>query len=156
MTLFEIDNEILNFPYVIDEETGEVLNADALDELHLARDEKIENICCYIKNLRADADAIKNEAESMAQRYKRLNKKADSLQRYLEKHLAGEKFDSIRASISWRASKYVDVDETILPKKYFTKKISYAPDKKTLTAILKQGGKVKGATLKERNNMTIY
>lgn len=155
MTLFEINNEILNFPYEIDEETGEILNADALDDLHMARDEKIENICCFIKNLRADADAIDNEIDSMRKRRDRKNKRADSLEAYLRKQLNGERFDSIRASVTWRVSRWVDVDESILPKKYFTKKTTYTPDKKTLTNILKSGKKVKGATLKERNNMKI-
>ena len=44
MTLFEIDKAILDFEFDIDEETGEILNANALDELHMARDAKIEGI----------------------------------------------------------------------------------------------------------------
>ena len=48
-TLYEINEKLLNFEFEIDEETGEILNAGELDNLELARDEKIENLCLYIK-----------------------------------------------------------------------------------------------------------
>ena len=44
MTLYEIDKALADFEFEIDEDTGEILNAADLDELNLARDQKIENI----------------------------------------------------------------------------------------------------------------
>ena len=52
MNLFEIENEIMN---CWDQETGEILDSDRLDQLEMERDTKIENIALYIKNLTADA-----------------------------------------------------------------------------------------------------
>ena len=61
--LYEIMNEIENFDFEIDEETGEILNFDALDRLQVARDVKIENLCLWVKNLKSDAEAYKAEKE---------------------------------------------------------------------------------------------
>ena len=41
MNIYEIDKAILE---CVDEETGEILDFDRLEELQMARDEKIENI----------------------------------------------------------------------------------------------------------------
>lgn len=61
MTLFEINKAILDFQFEVDEETGELLNAQALDDLQMARDEKIEGVGLWIKNLNAEAAAVKAE-----------------------------------------------------------------------------------------------
>ncbi|MGC4388733.1 siphovirus Gp157 family protein, partial [Streptococcus suis] len=41
----------------------------------------------------------------------------------------------------------VQVDEDLLPKKYFAKKIELKPDKTALKELLKSGKKIKGAEL---------
>ena len=69
--LYKIMQEIEGFEFEIDEGTGEILNADALDLLEIERDAKIENICLWIKNLRADARAYKDEEESFRARKRR-------------------------------------------------------------------------------------
>ena len=79
MKLYEIVEELRNFQFEIDEETGEILNADELDKLELARDEKIENICLMIKNLKADATAYKAEKDSFAEKEKRAKNEADRM-----------------------------------------------------------------------------
>ena len=53
MTLFEINKAILDFEFEVDEETGELLYAQDLDELQMARDEKFEKVGLWIKNLNA-------------------------------------------------------------------------------------------------------
>ncbi|WP_260979297.1 siphovirus Gp157 family protein [Streptococcus pneumoniae] len=45
--------------------------------------------------------------------------------------------------------------KTDLPKKYFTKKATLAPDKKTLKELLKSGKKVKGAELVRTEKLVI-
>ena len=49
MKLYEIDEAILN---CIDTETGEIIDADQLDKLTMERDTKIENVACWIKDLK--------------------------------------------------------------------------------------------------------
>ncbi len=67
MTLYEIDKAITD---LADPETGEITDFEALDNLQMARDQKIENIACYYKNLVSDAEAIKAEEEALAERQK--------------------------------------------------------------------------------------
>lgn len=89
MNLFEIENEIMN---CWDQETGEILDSDRLDQLEMERDTKIENIALYIKNLTADAEALKAEKQSFAERQKAAENKAELLKKYLATYLAGQKF----------------------------------------------------------------
>lgn len=49
----------------------------------------------------------------------------------------------------------VKVDEELLPKKYFNKKITVAPDKTTLKELLKSGKKIKGAELIRTEKLVI-
>jgi len=49
----------------------------------------------------------------------------------------------------------VQVDEDLLPKKYFAKKIESKPDKKTLKELLKAGKKIKGAELVRTEKLVI-
>ena len=49
----------------------------------------------------------------------------------------------------------VKVNEDDLPKKYFTKKVTLAPDKKTLKELLKAGKKIKGAELVRTEKLVI-
>ena len=93
MNLFEIENEIMN---CWDQETGEILDSDRLDQLEMERDTKIENIALYIKNLTADAEALKAEKQSFAERQKAAENKVESLKKYLATYLAGQKFSTPR------------------------------------------------------------
>ena len=63
--LYELTAQLENFELEVDEETGEITNLDELDALQLERDEKIENIALWVKNLTADAAAIKAEAQNL-------------------------------------------------------------------------------------------
>ncbi len=76
MTLYEIDKAITD---LADPETGEITDFEALDNLQMARDQKIENIACYYKNLVSDAEAIKAEKEALAERQKVAENKAARL-----------------------------------------------------------------------------
>ena len=96
MNLFEIENEIMN---CWDQETGEILDSDRLDQLEMERDTKIENIALYIKNLTADAEALKAEKQSFAERQKAPENKAELLKKYHATYLAGQKFSTPRVAI---------------------------------------------------------
>ncbi|MBP5718659.1 MAG: siphovirus Gp157 family protein [Abditibacteriota bacterium] len=114
MTLYEIDARIRDFNFEIDPDTGEFLNADALDALQMERSSKLENIACYYKNISADAKAIKDEETALKKRREALERKADWLKRYLSTSLDGQKFATARAAISFRKSQSVRVDNVEL------------------------------------------
>ena len=49
MKLYEIDEAILN---CIDLETGEIIDTEQLDKLTMEREAKLENVACWIKELK--------------------------------------------------------------------------------------------------------
>ena len=108
MTIYEIDKEILN---CIDLETGEIIDIDRLNDLQLERDAKIENVACWIKELKAEAEAIKAEKLALAERQKVAENKAESLKKWLAFALNGEKFKTAKCSVSFRKTESVEVTE---------------------------------------------
>lgn len=156
MTLFDINKAILDFEYEIDEETGEILNAEALDQLQMAREDKIEGVGLWIKNLTAEAEAVKKEKDAMADRQRRLEKKVESLKRYLEWALQGEKFSTPRISMTFRRSESVYIpDETELDDRFVNITMVKKPDKKLIKDTLKAGLEVPGAELVMKQNLQI-
>ena len=155
-TLYELTKEIENFEFQIDEETGEILNFEELDALELERDAKVENICLYIKNLLSDAAAYKLEKQSFDQKEKAATRKAEGLKKYLQNMLAGEKFKSTKATVSYRNSKQVEViDIDYVPAEYLRIKQTIEADKKAIKEAIESGIDVKGCNLVERQNMSI-
>ena len=81
MTLYEINQNIesaLERMFTeVDEETGEVKDelVTELAELNIARDEKLEAIGCYIKNLQAEAAAILEESKQLKARFEQKAKR---------------------------------------------------------------------------------
>lgn len=157
MTLYEINEQLRNaIEFGCDPETGEIIDTAALEELEMARDEKIENICLFIKDLKAEAAAIKAEKDALDTRMKASAKKAESLTNYLQQQLAGEKFKTSKVAISYRKTQAVTIfDFDALPADYIRIKTSTEPDKVLIKEAIKAGETVPGAELEERQSMTI-
>lgn len=167
-SLYELNksiNELLEVGFneqCIDFETGEILfdkAAQFLDELQLERKDKLESIALFIKNLEAEAAAIKQEEENLAARRRAKEKKADNLTEYLKQsmQLFGEtKFETSKVAMSFRTSRVVKIEnEDLLDKKYLREKTEYSPDKKTIKEAIISGIEVAGATLEEKQNLII-
>ena len=151
--LYEISQAILD---TIDLDTGEITNWEAFEQLQLDRNEKIENIALWIKNLRSEAESLKAEAKVFTERQKRAENKADSLTKYLDSVLAGQKFKSVKAEVSYRKSTALNVDESILPAKWLREvPATHVVDKVEITKAIKAGENIEGAELIERNNIQI-
>lgn len=156
MTLFDIDKAIRDFELEIDEETGEVLNAQDLDDLEMEREKKIENVGLWIKELEAEAKAIKEEKDAMDARQKRAMKKAESLKGYLTYALQGEKFSTPRIAMSYRKSESVNIpDDKAIDDKYCSITVVKKPDKKAIKEAIKAGEHVFGAELVTKQNLQI-
>ena len=152
-SLYEINEQLLN---LTDSETGEIEDWSAFEALQLARDEKIENIALYHKNLLAEAVALKAEEKSFAERRKRAENKAESLKNYLATSLNGSKFNTTRVAINWRKSTSVEVDETKLPANWLREiPATHVVDKVEIAKALKAGETIEGATLVTNNNIQI-
>lgn len=166
-TLYELDAriaELLDTGFemsCIDAETGEIDETQLdvyLEQLQLDRKTKIDNIAVYVKNLEAEAVAIKAEEKRLKERRESKERKAERLKNYIKTSmvLQGEtKFESARVSMALRNSKAVVVDESKLESVYFINKIVQSVDKKAIKAALEAGILVEGAMLEERKNLQI-
>lgn len=160
MNLYDIDQAILN---LVDLETGEILDYEAFAELKMAREEKIEGMALWVKNLDAEAKAIRAEEVSLAERRKVLEKKAESLKEYLTMILDGGKFSTARVACSFRKSKSVQItDEAAfiqaMEASQHYEYLTYSAPKVNRTEItnaIKAGKEVPGALLIEKNNLSI-
>lgn len=158
MRLYEINAALEELLSNVDEETGEVMiDLDQFDELLMAREEKLEGIALKIKDLDADATAIRAEEVSLAERRRRCEKHRDSLKRFLQSELHGEKMSTPRVAISYRATKAVEIDESFwrAENEPYFRLVAPEADKKAIRAALELGIVVPGATLCDRTSMTI-
>ena len=151
-TLYEIDEEILN---CVDMETGAIIDVEKLGQLQLARDDKVEGIALWIKNLLSDADAIKSEEEKLAQRRKANENKAKNLKEYLSKFLNGQKFKTPKVSISYRKSESVEVTDLSKLDDDYLKFAEPTVDKTKVKKALKAGTVLQGVSLVENQNIQI-
>ena len=154
-TLYEITEALRNFDLDIDEDTGEILNADELDALELERDTKIENIALWIKNLNSDAEAYKREKDSFYQKEKVAKNKADRLKAYLEAMLMGEKFKSDRVTISYRKSESLNIEPGAEIADIYLKYAEPQVDKMALKEAIKEGLVMDGVSIVTKQNMQI-
>lgn len=157
MNLYEINDAIMN---CIDAETGEVIDVEALNNLSMERDTKIENLACWYKNLVADVEALKAEKNAFAEREKAAKNKADSIKRYLSAVLNGEKFVTEKCALSFRKSESVEVldIEAFMSDDKAENYLKYAAptvNKTDLKKALKSGETFKGVLLSSNNNIQI-
>lgn len=168
MKLYDISkemNEILENGFTvncIDEETGEIDEskvAEYLNSLQVEYADKVDNIACYIKDLKAQANAIGEEIKKLTDRKRSAEKKVEFLSNYLTDcmlSLGKIKFESVRNCISFRRSYSVDISNLEqIPKQFIKIKVSEDPDKKAIMAALKNDEEVEGATLKVNMNIQI-
>lgn len=166
-TLYELNQELLacielENGDVVNEETGEVLGYEQIDALQMEREKKIESIACQIKNLNADAEAIKAEMEALMVRRKRAERKAEWLRDYLTFNLNGEKFKSAKCEIKYTKSQPLEIEDEAAFRKWA---LTNHPDfltvqepkinKNEVKRCLKDGEEIPGAALVEKQNINI-
>ena len=152
-TLYEINQSILE---CLDTETGEIVDPEALDALLMQRDEKLEAVALWIKNLQSDALAYKAEKDAFAARQKAAEKKAESLKKYLSDALQGQKFSTAKCAVSFRKSEKIEIpDEYLVPLEFLEEEVTYKPNKTAIKEAIKAGREVCGCQLVENLNINI-
>ena len=94
--LYEINQDILD---CVDLETGEILDTARLDALQMEREAKLEGVALWVKDLKAEAEAVKAEADKLTARKKALDNKIDSIKTWLAAALNGEKLKTARCNV---------------------------------------------------------
>ena len=158
--LYEITNALAMYEMQFDEETGEWLNEDELTNLEMERDEKIESLLLWAKNLNSEASAIESEANALEERAKSRRKKANNISDYVARMLNGEEFSTPKVEVKWRKSEAVIIpDDYAVPDKFVNLTLMRKPVKSEIKKYLKG---IEGsdevcdwARLDKRNNMSI-
>lgn len=152
MKLYEIDEQILN---CIDEETGEIIDADMLNALQMERDAKIEGVALWIKDLKAEAEALKAEKIAFEKRQKTCENRAESLKQWLAVALNGERFKTTKCDVSFRTAKSINITDVFALDSKFLKFSDPTADKTAIKKAIEAGENVSGAELIERKSVTI-
>lgn len=162
MKLFDIDEKLaacvkLDENRVVDTESGEIIDLEAIAALEMERDKKIENLGCWYKNLLADAEALKAQKNAFAEREKAAKAKAESLRGFLGRYLNGKKFESAKVAMSFRKSEAVEFDAKCIgdvPEEFLKFKDPEL-DKVAVKKAIKAGETVPGCELVARQNLQI-
>lgn len=162
MKLFDIDEKLaacvkLGESRVVDTESGEIIDLEAIAALEMERDKKIENLGCWYKNLLADAEALKAQKNAFAEREKAAKAKAESLRGFLGRYLNGKKFETAKVAMSFRKSEAVEFDAKCIgdvPEEFLKFKDPEL-DKVAVKKAIKAGETVPGCELVQRQNLQI-
>ena len=161
--LYEIDQEILA---CVDQDTGEILDTAKLDALQMEREKKLEGVALWVKDLKAEAAAVKEEADKLSARKKALDNKIDGLKNWLLYALGGDKLKTPRCNVYTTHSQRVNIvgDEKDLifwlernmedPREYIRYK---DPElrKDEIKRALKDGKEIEYAKLEETESVVI-
>ena len=152
MKLYEIDQAIMD---LVDNETGEIIDIEMFNSLKMERDAKIEGVALYIKELKAEAEALKAEKMAFAERQRVAENKVESLKKYLAYALNGQAFKSTKAVVSFRKSQVVDIPDIYKLDENFLRYKEPEADKTAIKEAIKSGQTVAGATLIENTSVII-
>ena len=151
MNLYEINKAMQE---CINLETGEI-DLELFEKLQLEKDEKIENVALWIKNISSDVEGMENEKKAFEERIKASKNKIISLKAYLEMTLNGEKFQTAKCSITFRKSKSVEVTDILKLEKDYLKYADPTADKTAIKKAIESGVIIAGASLVENLNVQI-
>jgi hypothetical protein len=157
MRLYEIEQAL---EVLVDPETGELFDFEQFEALQMERDSKIENMALWVKDLQAEANAIREEEKALAARRKARENQAERLKGYLGHFLRGSKFTSPKVAISYRKTLAVEVEEGFLAwaREHGDHFLTYKEPEISKTAIkeyLQAGNELALARLAEREALQI-
>lgn len=158
MTLYELSEAMRNFDLEIDDETGEILNADELELLTMEHAEKLKNCVWWYKNVKAEADALKAEKMKLAKRQQTAERKAEWMKNYIDADLAGKPFapeDDVTVRVSYRKSKVVECEDVYKVSDEYLRYKEPELDKTKVKKAIAEGINVEGCTVVVRENIQI-
>ena len=159
--LYEINQEILD---CVDPETGEILDTEKLDALQMEREAKLEGVALWVKDLRAEAAAVKEEADKLTARKKALDNKIDGLKEWLKFALNGDKLKTPRCNVYQMHNQRVNVPDenglinflqTLEEPDRFLRFPAPELRKDEIKKALKEGYEIPGAVLEETESVVI-
>lgn len=162
-TLYTLSAEYAAFLAAV--EAGEIPEeaiADTLEGIAGEFSHKADNIACIIKELNAQAVAIKEEADRLSERKAAAVRRAESLKRYLAdamQRTGMNKLETPRNALSFRRSTsvYIPDEEGFKQRnaELCRQEIRLSIPKKEIGERLRAGEQIEGAELRESHNLQI-
>ena len=158
-SLYEIAGlyrQVLDMEPESDDEFGAMMTA--LDEIQGELTEKADNIVRYIRNLSAEAEALKAEEAALYKKRKAAENKAERLKAYLAAQMTLCGLKELKAGLfklrfQPTAPAISIVDESAVPEKFHRVKIEI--DKLSIRDALKNGEEVPGIELQRGEALVI-
>ena len=141
-SLYAIDAAILA---CVDLETGEIIDEAQLHALQMEREQKIENVALWYKNLLSDAAQYAAEEQAFKQKRLKAQAQAERAKAFLLDALQGSPYKSTRVNITHRSCPRVVVDDVLNLPPQFVRFAEPEPKKTEIMAAIKNGKEVNGA-----------
>lgn len=159
MRLHEIDFNLRALWDKIAEQDGELTEDDikALDELEIAKNDKIEGYGVIIRELESEIDDCSNEIKRIKEIADRKKKCLERLKNGLQEFMLNneiDKFESLKVRVSFRKSQALEIEDGAeLPDNLM--RVKKEPDKTAIKDYILQGNVLKGVALVDRQNIQI-
>jgi hypothetical protein len=143
----------------IDEETGEVVKPEGFEELVQDSNDAVMYRARYIRELKAQAEAVKNEIARLRDLQARIEKRRTNIEGGILEAMSAMQTRKVAddlGSVSLRHTKAVEVfDEYAIPAEYTREVITRSPDKKLIKSAIEAGAHIAGAQIVERDSVII-
>lgn len=153
-TIYEIDDDIAA---CVDQETGEIIDLEKLDDLNVERERKIEGALLWAKNEDAMAKALDAEIRSLQARKKTCQRNVEGIKQWAIRAIGdSKKFKTARVTASVRkspASVVID-DMKGIPEEFLVPQEPKV-DKTALKAAIIGGAFINGAHIEDWNQFVV-
>ncbi len=159
MTLYDLQNNYRTFLDIAEEgEISEEALEDMREYLLADIDDKLEGYGCVLRQLQADAEAVKAEKLRLAQKQAQLENNIDRIRETMKNamHLTDRqkvKTKLFTFSITTRLKTVVDAPEEDLPEQF--RKVTYKADTKAIGEYLSAGNEVSWAHQEQAQSLTV-
>ena len=161
-SLFDVDREIQacvkleNSDNFVNVETGEVLDAEAMDALKMEIPKKLENLGRWMLNLEAEEKALADQEKRFKERKDAVKKKRESIKSYVGAFLNGKPYKCTDFEFKFRKTESVAFNGDIykVPDDYLRYKEPEL-DKTKVKKALKDGIEIPGCTLEVKQSLSV-
>ena len=160
-SLFDIDREIaacvkLESGDVVNTETGEIIDIEALDALKMERETKLKNIGCWVLNLEAEEKMLAEQEKRFKERKDAVKRKKESLKSYVGAYLNGKAWKCTECEFKFRKTESVQFNGDIhkVPEEYLRYKEPEL-DKTKVKKALKDNVEIPGCSIEVRESLTV-
>lgn len=161
-SLFAVDREIQacvkleNSDNFVNVETGEVLDAEAMDALKMEIPRKLENLGRWMLNLEAEEKALADQEKRFRERKDAVKKKRESIKSYVGAFLNGKPYKCTDFEFKFRKTESVAFNGDIykVPEDYLRYKEPEL-DKTKIKKALKDGVEIPGCSLEVKQSLSV-